>query len=120
MKKKTKRTPRKLTEEQRIAMQKKRKDAAFKKKIRTTFANAGFSSFSTTDKHFSIGHRVVELDYLFIYENIILICEDTCSQKKDKEHIRKKSEAFKEIQANVPALLDWIKTTFPEKICVDR
>lgn len=115
MKKKTKRTPRKLTEEQRIAMQKKRKDAAFKKKIRTTFANAGFSSFATTDKHFSIGHRVVELDYLFIYENIILICEDTCSQKKDKEHIRKKSEAFKEIQANVPALLDWIKTTFPEK-----
>lgn len=115
MKKKTKRTPRKLTEEQRIAMQKKRKDAAFKKKIRTTFANAGFSSFATTDKHFSIGHRVVELDYLFVYENIILICEDTCSQKKDKEHIRKKSEAFKEIQANVPALLDWIKTTFPEK-----
>ena len=115
MKKKTKRTPRKLTEEQRIAMQKKRKDAAFKKKIRTIFANAGFYSFATADKHFSIGHRVVELDYLFIYENIILICEDTCSQKKDKEHIRKKSEAFKEIQANVPAFLDWIKTTFPEK-----
>ena len=114
-KKKKKRAPRKLTEEQRIAMQKKRKDAAFKKKIRTIFANIGFSSFATTDKHFSIGHRVVELDYLFIYENIILICEDTCSQKKDKEHIRKKSEAFKEIHDNVPALLDWIKTTFPDR-----
>ena len=115
MKKRAKKTTRKLTEEQRLAMQKKRQDAAFKKKIRTTLSDSGFNYIPTADKHFVIGHRKVELDYLFVYENIVLICEDTCGAKKDKEHIRKKSEAFREIQANIPTFLDWIKVTFSEK-----
>ena len=119
MKKATKRTAkktsRKLTEEQKLAMQKKRQDAAFKKKIRSTLSDSGFNYIPTADKHFDIGHRKVELDYLFIYENIVLICEDTCGKKKDKEHIRKKSEAFREIQANIPTFLEWIKATFPDK-----
>lgn len=80
-----------LTEEQKLELQKKRKEMAFKKKIRTTFSDAGFTYFSSNNKHFHIGLRVVELDYLFVYENIIIICEDTCGKSKDKEHIRKKA-----------------------------
>lgn len=41
----------KLTLEQKIAQQKKRKDLAFRKKIRDSFINAGFIYFPTVDKH---------------------------------------------------------------------
>lgn len=111
MKKKTK----KLTEEQRQVQLRKRRDAAFRKKIRGIFVNSGFVSFMTADKHFKIGNRIVELDALFIYENILLICEDTCSHKKDKDHIRKKNEAFREILENIPSFINWLEEQFPDR-----
>lgn len=104
-----------LTEAQKKELVKKKKEAAFKKKIKTTFVDAGFEYLHTEGKEFKIGHRVVELDYLFIDDNIILICEDTCGNSKDKEHIRKKSESFREIEANRKNFLEWIGTTFPDK-----
>lgn len=55
---------------------------------------------------------------MFIYENIIIICEDTCSKKKDKDHIRKKSEAAREIENNIGTLLEWTKAKFPEKLSI--
>ena len=113
--KKTKKAKRPLTEEQKKEIQKKKAEKAFKKKIRTTISGSGFEYFSTEFKEFKIGNRVVELDYLFVYQNIILICEDTCGKKKDTDHIRKKSEAFKQIQENVPTLISWLSATFPEK-----
>lgn len=72
-------------------------------------------SFSTLDKHFPIGTRTVELDYLFLYENIIVICEDNTKQKKDIDHIRNKNESFAEIRNNKTAFLNWLSNTFPEK-----
>lgn len=58
-------TKKKLTAEQKAAQLKKRKVLAFRKKIRSSFTDAGFTYFSTLDKHFPIGTRTVELDYLF-------------------------------------------------------
>lgn len=57
----------------------------------------------------------MELDYIFIYDNIILICEDTCQKNNKKEHIRKKSEACKEIKDNAKDFLKWICNSFPDK-----
>ena len=62
---KKKRTKKKLTAEQKAAQLKRRKELAFRKKIRSSFTDAGFTYFSTLDKHFPIGTRTVELDYLF-------------------------------------------------------
>lgn len=104
-----------LTEEQKKEVLRKRRETAFRKKIRSTFTNMGFVSFSTGNKHFKIGHRVVELDYLFVYKNIFIIGEDTCSKSKDKDHIRKKSEAFREIQNNVADFMSWLQSEFQEK-----
>lgn len=103
-----------LTEEQKKAQVRKKKEAAFKKKIRTTFMDAGFSYLPSNGKEFKIGFRVVELDYLFIYDNVVLICEDTCGTKKDKDHIRKKSESFQEIKNHLKEFFDWIIATFPD------
>lgn len=105
----------KLTAEQKVAQLKKRKVLAFRKKIRSSFTDAGFTYFSTLDKHFQIGTRTVELDYLFLYENIIVICEDNTKQKKDIDHIRNKNESFAEIRNNKTAFLNWLSNTFPEK-----
>ena len=108
-------TKKKLTAEQKAAQLKKRKVLAFRKKIRSSFTDAGFTYFSTLDKHFPIGTRTVELDYLFLYENIIVICEDNAKQKKDIDHIRNKNESFAEIRNNKTAFLNWLSNTFPEK-----
>lgn len=113
--KKQKRTAKKLTAAQKLAQQKKRKDLAFRKKIRSSFTDAGFTYCPTLDKHFAIGTRTVELDYLFLYENVIIICEDNTKQKKDIDHIRNKNESFAEIRSNKTTLLDWLVKTFPEK-----
>ncbi|MBR3597915.1 MAG: DGQHR domain-containing protein [Clostridia bacterium] len=115
MKKKTKKNKKPMTEEQKREYLKKKKEAAFRKKIKTCFTNSGFEFFPTENKEFKIGNRVVELDYLFLYENVLIICEDTCGKRKNKEHIRKKNESFSEIKDNIPQLLDWLKNTFQEK-----
>lgn len=43
-----------------------------------------------------------------------MICEDTCGKKKDKDHIRKKSESFQEIKNHLKELFDWMIATFPD------
>lgn len=111
---KKKKAKKPLTEEQKKELVRKKKEAAFKRKIRTTFMVAGFSYLPSNGKEFKIGLRVVELDYLFIYDNVVLICEDTCGKKKDKDHIRKKSESFQEIKNHLKEFFDWMATTFPD------
>lgn len=111
---KKKKAKKPLTEEQKKELVRKKKEAAFKRKIRTTFMAAGFSYLPSNGEEFKIGLRVVELDYLFIYDNVVLICEDTCGKKKDKDHIRKKSESFQEIKNHLKEFFDWMATTFPD------
>lgn len=115
---KKKRIKKKLTAEQKAAQLKKRKNLAFRKKIFSSFTDAGFTYFSTLGRHFTIGTRTVELDYLFMYENIIIICEDNTKQKKDINHIRNKNESFVEIRNNKPSFLNWLASTFPEKAAI--
>ena len=55
-----------LTEAQKQEIAKKKKDNLFKKKIRDTFVNMGFMYFPSANREFKIGHRLVELDYVFI------------------------------------------------------
>ncbi len=109
----TKKAKKLLTEAQKKEQARKKKEAAFRRKIRTTFMTAGFAYLPSNGKEFKIGLRVVELDYLFIYDNVVLICEDTCGQKKDKDHIRKKSESFQEIKSHLKEFFDWMINTFP-------
>ncbi len=91
----------------------KRQDASFRKKIRSTFTSAGFLHFSTIDKHIKMGNRTVEVDAVFMYENVLLLCEDTGATTKIKDHIRKKQEAFDAINNNLAAFIDWLREAFP-------
>ena len=101
---------RKLTEEQ----LRKRRDAAFRRKIRGAFAGAGFSYLNTMDKHIQLGQRTVEIDAVFYYENVMLICEDTGATNNIIDHIRNKNEAFEEVRNNFSSFYDWLCSVFPE------
>lgn len=109
MKKGKKRKP--LTPEQQLA----RIKLAFKKKIRNIFVGAGFVYIPTNDHEMNIGLRKVEIDSLFIYKNIWLLCEDTVKTTNIRDHIRTKNEAFGEIKRNLPSFINALSNIFPEQ-----
>ena len=93
----------------------KRAKRAFKKKIINTFTGSGFHYVPTNDQEMQIGFRTVEVDALFIYENIWLICEDTVKTTNIRDHIRTKNEAFGQIKKNMADFIDTLGQLFPEK-----
>jgi DGQHR domain-containing protein len=93
-----------------------RKKIAFKRKIRNIFTGSGFAYVSTNDHHMQIGLRMVEVDSLFIYENVIILCEDTCTEAKDwKDHVRTKNEAFGEIKKNLSSFINKLSDLLPDR-----
>lgn len=109
MKKGKKRKP--LTPEQQLA----RIKLAFKRKVRSIFVGAGFVYIPTNDHEMNIGLRKVEIDSLFIYKNIWLLCEDTVKTTNIRDHIRTKNEAFGEIKRNLPSFINVLSSIFPEQ-----
>ena len=109
MKKGKKRKP--LTPEQQLA----RTKTAFKQKIRNIFTGAGFSYIPTNDHEMNVGLRKVEIDSLFIYKNIWLLCEDTVKTTNIRDHIRTKNEAFGEIKRNLSSFIKELSKLFPER-----
>lgn len=107
-KKTKKRKP--LTSEQLLKREKK----LFKTKIRNIFTGAGFKYVPTNDHEMTIGLRTIEVDSLFIYENIWLVCEDTVKTTDIRDHIRTKNEAFGEIKNNPDEFIDKLTKIFPE------
>lgn len=103
-----KRTP--LTPEQLL----KREKRTFKTKIRNIFTGAGFTYIPTNDKEMTIGLRKVEIDSLFIYENIWLVCEDTVKTSNIRDHIRIKNEAMNEINKNLSDFINKLTEIFPQ------
>lgn len=102
----------KLSEEQKKI---NRRNSAFRKSIRDTFIGMGFIYLPTNNYHFTIGNRTVELDYVFVYKNVVVICEDTTGESKDKDHIRKKNEAAGELRRNTQRFIEAMWEKFPEK-----
>lgn len=93
----------------------KREKSTFKRKIRNIFTGAGFDYVPTNDKEMSIGLRKIEVDSLFIFENIWLICEDTVATTNIRDHIRTKNEAFGEILKNPEEFRKKLVEMFPDK-----
>jgi len=113
-KKKKKKTTKKnvpITEEQQL----KRVQSKLKRKIRNIFSGAGFEYIPTNNHNMKIGLREIEVDSLYIYENIWLICEDTVKTRDIREHIRTKNEAFNQIKNNLPQYIRELVNLFPDK-----
>lgn len=107
----------KLTAEEKKKRSATATTTAFRRKIRETFVNAGFEYLKTDDMHKKFGLKTGELDYVFLYKNILLVCEDTTTFSPDdiKTHLRKKKQTVDQISDNRPEFLTWLKTDFREK-----
>ena len=93
----------------------KREKAAFKTKIRNIFVGTGFQYIRTRGHNIVIGNREEEIDSMFIYENIWILCEDTIKTTDIRDHIRTKNEAFGEIKTNISSLKEKLIELFPER-----
>ena len=93
---------------------KKRKERQFKTDINTVFKNCGFHQVPTRDTHFEFKGRKGELDNIFVFENIVVLSEDTTiSRLTDlKDHIRKKSDFFQVIKNNKNEFMLFLAATF--------
>ena len=100
---------RKLMSEKQVASE-RRANRIFKNKIKRLFVSAGLQQIKSENHHFDIGLRRVAIDSLFIDENILIVCEDTSTTSDIKSHIRKKHEAFDQIEKNKRTFIDWIAT----------
>lgn len=76
-----------------------------KRKIRSLFARIGFSHIPADAIEFTFEGRTGELDDIFQYENILVLCEYTVGKTKS-EHVTKKSILFSKIQHNAAS---WVK-----------
>lgn len=92
----------------------KREKRTFKIKIRNIFTGSGFTYIPTNDHEMKIGLRNVEIDSVFIYENIWLVCEDTVKTSNIRDHIRTKNEAIAEINKNLSDFINKLTEMFPE------
>lgn len=95
-----------------------RKKSVFKKKIVKVFSTAGFEYVPINDHHMHIGRRTVEIDAMFMYENIWLICEDTITDPSGanfKDHVRTKNEAFGEVKSYKEEFVQKLVELFPDR-----
>jgi DGQHR domain-containing protein len=93
----------------------KRDQRYFAQRIRTTFTSAGFIYLPTGGIEHTFGKKVGELDQVFIYENIILVCEETVL-KEPREHLKNKKLLFDEIDSNPAELVTWLRDEFAERL----
>lgn len=55
-------------------------------KLRDIFEGAGFQHVPADGLHFNVSGRTGELDHIFVWENVILLCEETTATKDVPKH----------------------------------
>lgn len=107
----------KLTPEERKAAQEKLKQKRIEKKYKTDvqliFVNAAFKSIKTAGTEFTFKGRTGEIDNLFVYKNIVIVCEDTFTQSPGS-HLLGKKVLFDLIDNNSAGFIEFLKVTFPD------
>lgn len=95
----------------------RREQTTFTRRIRTMFTNAGFVYLPTNGIERTFGNKVGELDQVFVFENIVLVCEDTV-EKSPRDHLKNKKILADEIAANTADLIAWLTTDFGDRLGV--
>lgn len=85
----------------------------FRSRIRYVFSTSHFETISTRGKQFRFMGKDGEFDFLFIYDNILVLVEDTCS-KYPKDHLNGKQHLYQLIINNSAAFIKFLEETFPD------
>ncbi|MCR3906254.1 MAG: DGQHR domain-containing protein [Tenericutes bacterium] len=100
----------------------KREKSLFSNMIRDTFIRSDYTYINTEGQEISLGGKTIEVDKVFFYKNIVLICEETTTSKpRDiKDHIRKKIESVNAIKDNKEKYLEHLYNKYGDKFtCYD-
>jgi len=102
----------KLTPDQR-AFRKLQK--RFRTQITSVFKSAGFKGIPTRNAEITFKDKTGEFDGVFVFENIVVITEDTCSKKSDqiRDHLLKKDQFYKLLIDNKDEFIDFLGKKFP-------
>src|SRR6266404_5883034 len=113
MAKTKKKKRRKLSPEQKAL---RRNQRQFRARVRYIFETAGFTPISTRDKPIHFQGREGEFDSICVFENVVLITEDTCTSSSEGiyHHLLKKNEFYKHLQAHKDEFFEYLKSQFPE------
>jgi DGQHR domain-containing protein len=95
---------------------KRREETKFKQDIKTVFTNSSFIQIPTRHVHFEFVGRTGELDNVFLFENILILCEDTTLKDNDdlKGHLLKTDDFFEHIRNHSIEFINLLQTKFPE------
>jgi len=116
----TQSTPRKKTSPKRMRpakrlskdeRAKRRRDKKFRTDINTVFTNAGFTQVKTRGTQLTIAGRQGDIDSFFVYENVLVLVEDTTA-KDVKDHIGKTSSFFSHIAGHPNEALGVLSSKF--------
>jgi len=89
-----------------------KKQKKIRKDIRQIFDNAGFVLVPQEDVAIEIDGQKSDLDNIFIFENIVVIAEDTII-KDTNAHLRKKAEFFQHCKNNKTATVEFLSKNIP-------
>lgn len=111
MSKKIKNKKRKLSPEEK---KRKREETKFKIDINTVFTNSSFTQIPTRNMEFELAGRNGEIDNVFLFENILIICEDTVSNNDGlKSHLLKTEDFFEHIRNHSIEFIKLLQDKFP-------
>lgn len=81
--------------------------------IRGVFSNVGFKRIASDGKEINFKGRTGEIDDIFLYENILVVCEQT-SGKKSGHHLMNKNYLYNEIINHKVEFVEFVNNTFDE------
>ena len=92
-------------------IEQKRAKKRFQTDINTVFTNAGFSQIATRNVVLRIAGRTGDFDSMFVFENIIVVVEDT-TVSDVKPHLMKSAEFFDHVAKNADAAFEELSSKF--------
>lgn len=108
---KRKSSVKKLSREEKAVRQ---RDKKFRVDINTVFTNATFKQVPTRDTQLTIAGRQGDIDSFFVYENVLVLVEDTTAKINIKDHISKSSSFFGHIAEHPDEALRVLSSKFPK------
>jgi DGQHR domain-containing protein len=88
----------------------------FRTQITSVFKSAGFSYIPTRNVEIKFKGHKGEFDGIFIFENVVVITEDTCAGKSSslRDHLLKKNLFYQQLTSNKDEFVEFLDGKFPE------
>jgi DGQHR domain-containing protein len=88
----------------------------FRLRVNSVFRIAGFAAIPTRNKEIDFNGRKGEFDNLFLFENALVIAEETCAEGSSalRDHLLKKDLFYKHLLSNKSEFIEFLDGQFPE------